>query len=449
MMKTTHGWLVLALAGLLLLTSGCGARRVVWSPDGTRAAVLGEQGLYFSDPDGKLSGVLVSNVAMAEWFSDSHRLALVRGAKAQSWADLQAHLRPEDRDQIVQQGQTVLRELNAGNDWKAALNAFDHADAIAIYLKGVDGVKEKAGVDWTDLNQKEVSIYELHVGTISGDQVTLGPALVQTLQQPLPEGLRVSPAGNAIAMTTDAGKRHGARLMVVAADGSAPGKIVSEEACAHPDWTKDGRSLLYINAFCATTSDDDTRLGALTRRQVINAAGAVEIQTDHDDLAGLLFDVNLGVRSLSDGRILFVALDVQFPITAQDMPQQPQIFALDPQRQPTLTRLMPRRTVENLPPDLGFFEISPDEKKVLMAAGKGAVLILTLADGNLTTVQAAGGDEAPAFPCWRGSDEVCYFPASPSNSAAHTWEVALWKEGTNRVISAGWPAELRAGFLDK
>src|SRR5271157_4687319 len=101
-MKTIHGWFVVAVSGLLLLTSGCGVQRVVWSPDGTRAAVMGEQGLYFSDAEGKLSGLLVSNVEMAEWFPDSHKLALVRGDKTQSWADLQTHLLAEDRDRVIQ-----------------------------------------------------------------------------------------------------------------------------------------------------------------------------------------------------------------------------------------------------------------------------------------------------------------------------------------------------------
>jgi hypothetical protein len=237
-------------------------------------------------------------------------------------------------------------------------------------------------------------------------------------------------------------------LIVVPADGSSPWKVVSEDSCGHPDWTKDGRCLVYINAVGAMTSDDDLRLGALTRREVINASGAVEVQTNHDDLAGMLFDSNLGARCLSDGRILFVASDLQLPVTAPDMPQRLQIFSFDPRRPATLTRMIPRGAMEDLP-HAGFFEISPDEKKVLMAADKGAVMVLSLADGNVTSVQGAGKDDPPSFPSWRGSDEVCYLMASPTNSGGHPWEVALWKEGTNRVISAAWPADLRKGFLDK
>ncbi len=158
-MKTIHGWLVVSAAGLLLLASGCGVQRVVWSPDGTRAAVMGEQGLCFSDPEGKVSGVLVSNVAMAEWFPDSHKLALVRATKTQSWADFQTHLRPEDRDSVVQQGQSILKEwLNTGRDWKAALNGMENSGAVALYFKSLDGVKEKVGADWAELDQKDATL---------------------------------------------------------------------------------------------------------------------------------------------------------------------------------------------------------------------------------------------------------------------------------------------------
>jgi hypothetical protein len=443
-MKTIQTWFMAAAAVLLILTSGCSPQRVVWSPDGTRAAVLDDKGLYLCDANGKLSGLLVSNEAIAEWFPDSQKLALLLGSKYHSWADLQKNLRADERDQVVEAGQKILKELIDGQDWKAALKDMDNADAVAVYLKDTEGVKEKAGADWKDLDQKEADFCELVVGTINGDQISLGAALIQTLRKPIPLNLRVSPNGRAITMTTEAGKQHGARLWVVAADGSAPAQIVSDESCAHPDWTKDGRSLVYINASGAMTSDDDLRLSSLTRRQVINDKGAVEIQSDHEDLAGMLFDINLGVRCLSDGRILFVAYDVQLPATAGDMPTRPQVFTWDPRHQATLTRMIPHNVLEKLPDELQFFEVSPDEKSLLMAAGKGAVMVLSFRDGKLTSVQSLDKDDSPSFPSWRG-DEVCYMSPAPTNSAGRTWEVNLWKNGTNRVISADWPLE----FLSK
>jgi hypothetical protein len=75
--------------------------------------------------------------------------------------------------------------------------------------------------------------------------------------------------------------------------------------------------------------------------------------------------------------------------------------------------------------------------------------VLSLADGNVTLLQAEANDDAQSYPSWRGSDEVCFLSSRPTNSAGHEWEVTLWKNGTNRVISADWPAEFRKGFLEK
>jgi dipeptidyl aminopeptidase/acylaminoacyl peptidase len=285
------------------------------------------------------------------------------------------------------------------------------------------------------------------VGKIGGDQIAVGAPLIQTLKAPVPLGIRISPTQTVIALVTDAGSRHGSRLWLAAADGSAPAKIVSDDAGTHPDWTRDGRSLVYINATGAMTTDDDLRLGSLVRRQVINAAGAVEIQTNHEDLAGLLFAAYLGVRCFDDGRILFVAHDLQLPVTKDDMPGKPQIFAWDPRHKGTLTRMIPRTALDQFPDDIQFFDISPDGQNLLIAGGNGAVRVLSLTEGKLTDVQSATDKDVPSFPSWRG-DEVCYMATAP-NASSHTWEVALWKNGTNRVISADWPAEVRDKFLDK
>jgi hypothetical protein len=402
-MKKIHSLLFIAAASLLILATGCSQQRVVWSPDGNKAAILSDDGLYLSDANGKLSGLLVSNTVMAEWFSDSRRLALIRKLKFENWAELQPHLRAENRE-FVQKSQITQNTFN-----------------------GHEG-------------QENIDLYELYVGTIGNNQITLGPALIQTQQQPQPLGIRVSPTQTAIALVTDVGQRDESRLWIVAADGSAAAKIVSDDAATHPDWTKDGRSLVYINATGEKKGSDDLLLGSLVRRQVLNAAGAVEIQTAHEDLAGMLFASFLGVRCFDDGRILFVALDVQLPATTDDMPGRPQIFAWDPRHKATLTRMIPRNALDQTP-DINFFDISPDEKSLLISGEKGAVKVLSLAEGKLTEIEGAGDNDAPSLPSWRG-DEVCYMTPSPTNSANHKWDVALWKDGTNRVISANWPAEV-------
>ena len=450
-MNKLYPWLfALAASGLLIFTSGCGGQRLVWSPDGRRGAVLGDKGLYLCDGEGNTSSLLVSNVVMVGWFPDSGRLAVICDSKFDSWPELEKHLDETNRARTSHYAQLTLQDMKAGGDFKSAVGAYDLDDneknAVAVYLKGNEDVKKLAG-NWKDLQQKEADVYELRVGVVSHSQVSLGSLLFQTLDTPTPMSMRVSPGGADILLSADPEKqRGGARLFVVPVDGSWAAQVVSDDASAYPDWSKDSRSVAYIRAVGAMTKDDDLRLGCLTRRQVVDSAGALQLQTN-EDLAGLLFDSNLGVRCLSDGRILFTAMDLHLPVTAQDMPGYADIFAFDPQRQATVSRLVPRQAEETFQ-HAGFLEVSPDEKKVLIAGDKGAVSVLTLASGEVAVVQAPGTDDEPSFPSWRAG-EVCFMVTAPTNSLGRKWEVALWKDGKTKLLSTNWPPEITKGFLDK
>jgi hypothetical protein len=202
---------------------------------------------------------------------------------------------------------------------------------------------------------------------------------------------------------------------------------------------------VYIRAINTPPSDDQISLASLTRRGILNAAGKIQIQTKADDLAGLLFAANNKVRCLSDGRIVFASADIHLPCTALDMPQQPQLFALDPERETGVIPLIPRSVQGSLPAKPAFYEISPDGKRVAVFATKGAVVVLTLATGALDTVQAAGSVDTASAPAWRSASELCFISTTNGQPA----QVALWNNGTTRVLSANWPAEARSGFLDK
>ena len=55
------------LLGALMVVGGVFPERVVWSPDGSRAAVLGEDGLHVCDADGNLGPLLTPKVIAAQW----------------------------------------------------------------------------------------------------------------------------------------------------------------------------------------------------------------------------------------------------------------------------------------------------------------------------------------------------------------------------------------------
>jgi Tol biopolymer transport system component len=274
--------------------------------------------------------------------------------------------------------------------------------------------------------------------------LALGPPLLNTLRKIL--DLRVSPTGTAVAYTAQGDKDPELQLLVVPADGSAPPQVVARNTASCSDWSADGHSLLYIRASNEAASTDQTCLASLTRRGILNAAGKLEIQTNADDLAGLLFDPNNEVRCLRDGRIIFAAADVHLPCTSLDMPQEPQLFALDPERQTAVIPLIPRSVQNSLPDKPCFYVPSPDGKRIAISADKGAVVVLTLATGALDTVRVAGKRDLESAPAWRSASELCFVSTTTNGQPA---QLVLWNNGTTRVLSANWPPQARKGFLDE
>ncbi|MGP8200361.1 MAG: hypothetical protein ACLQU4_12770 [Limisphaerales bacterium] len=444
--KCIGSWSVVAVAALCVLMTGCVSRRIVWSPDGAHAAVFAGDGLHLCGPDGALSETILPVNGLAQWFSDSHRLAVMSEIGKQSWKDLGKVMSPEEHERLMQGGKTVLAEFKAGHSFAYAFDTLtnlsdNEKNAVSVYLAENEGNKVQAGTNWNVLTQKEASVFQIRIGTLEAGKLALGPALFNTLRKIL--DVRVSPTATAIAYTAEGDNKDELRLFVLPTDGSAPPQLVAKNTACCVDWSVDGHSLLYIMNEAA--SGDEIGVGTLTRRGILNAAGRIEMQTKGDDLVGLLFDANNKVRCLSDGRIIFAAVDIHLPCTDLDMPQQAELFALDPERQAAVIPLIPRSVQNSLPANPDFYETSPDGKRIAISGAKGAVAVLTLATGKLDTVQAGGKDDTVCVPAWRSAGELCYVFTTNGQPA----QVALWSNGTNRVLSANWPADARKGFLDK
>lgn len=439
---------LLVAAFFSVLLTGCVSSRIAWSPDGAHAAIFGGDGLRICDTNGVLSEMVLPGKGLAEWFPDSQRLALVSAAEKQSWSDIEKVVSVEERERIAEGGRTILAEFKAGHNFGDAFNALTtlsdaERNAVAAYVVSEETNKELVAGYWPALLEKDAGLIQLRIGALDGGKLTLGPPLLNSLQKIM--DVRISHAGAVLAYTIEGEKKDELQLFVVPVDGSAPPQLVASNTAYCADWSADGRSLIYLRAINEAASGDEVSLGTITRRTVLDSAGKIAIQTNADDLAGLLFDNNNKVRCLPDGRIVFGAADLHLPCTVGDMPQQSRLFALDPDREATVVPLIPQGILDQLPAKMDYYEPSPDGKRVAISGEKGAVVVLTLASGDLTVVQAASGADTIAVPAWRSSSELCYVAQTNGQPA----QLALWNNGTNRVLSANWPAEARKGFLDK
>jgi hypothetical protein len=188
---------------------------------------------------------------------------------------------------------------------------------------------------------------------------------------------------------------------------------------------------------------------------VLNAEFKIAVADQKQELAGLALTELNRVRCLKDGRIIFNAVEIQLPVANDDFSDEhEQLFAIDPARQPTLVRLIPRKRIEDLPQTLAFFEISPDEKQILFGDYNGAVSLLTLASGEVVQIQQGSkkDDNLRCAPTWRAAGEFSYAKRNPlqdGKKPARVAEAVLRTGETEKVLSGTWSNEITGGVFGK
>ena len=366
-------WRLSVVASSALLLAGC-EKRIQWSPDGRRAAVLTTGGVFLSNGEGRLSKRLLPRADAVAWFADSERLAVATSSQAEGG--------------------------------------------------------------------------RLAIARVEGDELVVGRPLYTGSSGSSIVDIRVAPGDRTLAFTTD-----DTELLVVPCDGSSAPAVVAERASVYPDWSPDGRALVYFEPSGPPEREDELGLGTLVRRGVADDRGRIEIDEEPRYLAGTLHSTLDRVRCLRDGSVLFSSAEVHLPlVVGEAATQREQLYLLDASRQGGLVRLIPQERREELPRHLSFFEVSPDESQVLFGTLEGDVHVLSLGTGEVDAVQSARGErpeEMQTAPVWRGPGEFSYLKRLPAESAEGRSRpvVALWRNGQEVLLSEGWSDDFLADLV--
>ncbi|MBP7747387.1 MAG: hypothetical protein KA383_14815 [Phycisphaerae bacterium] len=457
----------LVVLAVVLLGGVCGClpeKRVTWSPDGRWATVRPTDGLYLCDESGRLSARVAESVRSVAWLPDSKQLVWSRTELVKTWEALEPLLTPEQRKTIETRGPRLREELmthQGGWDGFEPESIHGLSDgetpALLIYVRDKlgDGLAEKLGEKWDELKGMSANANMLELVRLN-DAGTSGPARVIVRSINAYEDLCVSPSGKLVAYRSAAASgSQPPALFVVALDGGTP-QLVADHAAAYPDWSADSRYIVY--AATNTPGDDDDknlRLGVVARRQVCGAGGTPLAELpDPEELAGIVFQNWVRVRCLRDGRVLFATLEVHMPCVSADMPQRAGLFAVDPGRQPGVTRLTARAADDTLPDALMLFELSPDQRHVAVPGGDGRIAIFTVATGDIWAVLGEGEvDQLRTVPAWRSNNELCCAVVPGPKGEKQRAEIALLKldfdarQVERRIISTTWPQEVVTEFL--
>ncbi|HUJ42137.1 MAG TPA: hypothetical protein VLW52_00895 [Opitutaceae bacterium] len=452
------GWMASALAATaaLLLMAGCLEKHLVWSPDGRQAVVIAKDGLHLCDPDGRLTPLLMPDVDQAAWLGDSERLVVVRERRVGDWSTIARFAGAERAAALAAQAESIWRQFEAGGKW-GVLTMEQGKDKTAAFLKIFlrerhgEALRAKLSAgDWDDLSGKQVDLSQLIPARIAGGQITAGAVLHEGLEKI--ENLRLAPGDQMIAYTTDdaLGSDDDCRLLLARIDDTEVA-LVAEHTNLSPDWTPDGRALVYVQAAGTPSQKDDLRLATLVRREVIDEGGRIKVAEKPEELAGLMFSNTTRVRCLRDGLVLFNTVEFSLPITTKDADvEREKLFMWDAARQSTLVRVIPRLEQEKLPKNLTFFEVSPDEKRLLVGGVDGEVSVLTLATGEVEELQKAGDYNLMAAPVWRNADEVTFARRNPAVDGRNPErkveivrrKVVMQKGDAETVLSRDWSREM-------
>ena len=436
----------------LVLLAGCihagpWTSNVVWSPDGRHAAVIAADGLYLADGEGTLSALLAADVYDAAWLADSQRLVLARSREINNWSALVDALGTQRTRELALKAEAVWQQIQAPGEpialedrLQALLETSSQGEmgAILIYLRDHhgDALREKFGDRSDETEDLAVRLNELVIAQLTEHRLQFTAPLHQDFSRIWE--IRPSPDGRAVAFVSEAAaflswNTGDLNILAVPVDGSSPAVVVAPPTAVSPDWTPQGRSLVYLDA--SATETNGRRLGSLLERDVLDASGRIHLG-EPKVLAGLIFEDSNRVRCLADGRVLFDAEEYHLPTTT--LVAREQLFMVDRTQamRTTLTPIIPRDQLDELPESLALFEVSPDSRQVLFA-GEGEVLLLTLATGTIERFpQGDTGFDDPQLPLpvWRTPGEFSFLKHEGSRN-----ELVVRRGSSEVVLSASWP----------
>jgi hypothetical protein len=452
---TVPGGRLLACAVLATLVTACGhrspaTRRIVWSPDGSAAAVITAEGLYLSDSSGVLTPLVARDVYDLAWLDEPGHLILARSITVTSLATLDVALEPERSAEIAKLGEAIVQQARLPGGalpledrlvavLEAVSGSWSGLPGVVLYLREThpnllaDLLTDEENDE--DDDDRSVTLHELRLARIGGGRLELGDAIYRDVARVLQ--IRPAPGGRAVAWVTGNERGFldfgpGAQAIFVALTASRVPVLRIPPEARSPVWSRDGRSIVYL---AASQSENGTLLGELSERQIFDNRGQLQPEGDHRVLAMLLMDQRNALLSLPDGRVLFEAVAGQLPATEVASDRLAFVF----ERGRTLTPLAVLMEGGQPAHPAGFAALtaaSPDGTQVLLA-GANAVGVLTVADGGIEWLpQGVTGFDNPqmTLPAWRAPGEFTYVKNEGGRN-----ELILRRGRSEVILSRHWP----------
>jgi hypothetical protein len=435
-----------ALLAVTLSASACfGPHRdwtddLVWSPDGRRAVYLNGGDLYLTDTEGRLTPRLATDIYRVAWLGDSQRLLMARSRRVATFAEVASAIGPERTRALIAEAEHLWLHFQRP-DLLDLLDGPMSSQAVFRYLfeNHEQAMRERLGEGELEEFDEGIALHAVVLGRLRDGRLELGPVLdefvvpIRTIRPADGDQLAAFVTEDDGFMVDDT-----IRTFVVPLNPPGSATLVASNTNRFPDWTPDGRTLLYLAASGADVNIGI--LGCLAKRDVVGADGAVqEMDSGVRCLVDAIFSKDHRVRSTADGRVLFAALEMGFPQSSSAGQRAERLFVFDTANRGASPA--PLLEHEAGKAAFGFYELSPDRTQVLYGTAAGRLYRVDVNDGSahelpLNLHNDAGyvrGDIPLAV--WSGPDAITY-----TKQADARLEFIWRSDGSETTLSRTWPA---------
>ena len=272
---------------------------------------------------------------------------------------------------------------------------------------------------------------------------------------------------------SNAFEEHG--LYVASLKGDVQAVHIGDRVAFGYDWSKDGKTIAYLDTDSQNLHDDNLILGSLKERTVADMDGRLlatpsvppeqgstythECTSQMASLGGAVFYPWLKVQYGPSGRIFFSSCLLPLPTSKKDEPKW-SLFCYDSVTA-AVTDVLPS-IVSNYTAQammMSQFALSPDGRNVLLPIKNNRFVCYGLGTDSIEIpIKEDEGfgeeDVSELIPSWKGNDEISFLVAGNSHflpeteegaAAASRKEIIVLRrtDGTSRVLSESWPDEAK------
>lgn len=476
MKRSIESYSLFALCCVLTLLVGCFPEdSIEWSDDGSWGLLRIEEKLFIVDgTGGALTPIEPDGVSIMPGIaSDGKRIVYVKGYPCSTVAEGFNLFPPAVTAMIKRDAQNLREKVVAGVVFPSDLPLGDgsklgreeayHRWVVRAMCEEPDALLvTRLGRDKLEECQKcEIGYNRLIVADRAdpGQNTTLA-TMPMAMYRP-----RFSPDGRYVACLVPMPQEDDkAILILTSSDGKIDAMEVTTGVAIGYDWRPDGKALAYVK------QDGDPILGAIEERVLVDGSGTLLSKTvdpttqtsicasvstgQTKQFAGTLFQQVMRVRYGLDGRVLFSSATASIPTTDLDEPRI-SLFCYD-RLTGTVTDILPSALRNLASPNINYFRLSPNGKRLLVPLQYNRFAIYELGSNDVTfpieADEGFGADDLPDFlPAWKGNDEITcmvsetsHFLTGTDGRAHHRKEiVVLGTDGQLRkVLSKDWPDEV-------